>query len=184
MGLDYTANAGGVFYDLQDQATAWLRLANPAITPEQPDAQLTTLMGIKPRAIASVQAISRSETDDILSRGHEVELHFNPTAYWTLQASVTEQQTINTNMAPNVTKYAALRMPYWTTIMIPGSIPPSSPANSGGITTTAAATTDAAPVLRRLHRRAAQGGAGLEGIARPQIRRYGGRLSTNFRLPA
>jgi len=183
VSLDYTANAGGVFYDLQDQATLWLTAANPSITPAQLNTQLETLMGVTPRSVASVNAVSRSETDDILARGHEVELHFNPTNYWTLQASVTEQQTINSNMAPNVTKYAAMRLPFWTKIKDPRINPAIEPNQlwwdhyyGGGNNETPHQFYDrsvGAPL------KVAQG---LEGIARPQVRRYGARISTNLRL--
>jgi len=175
LALDFFGNAGGVFYGLQEQATTWITAANPGITPDQLNAQLTTLMGIPPIELDAFRTIARSETDDILSRGHEVELHFNPVRSWRLAANFTEQQTINTRNGPNVSAYIAQRLPYWTTIVDP---------RTGQLWFDRMYTVN--ETQRAQYTRAVAGALqtaqALQGLARPQIRRYRGNVTTNFYL--
>ena len=175
LALDFFGNAGGVFYGLQVQATDWLTAANPGITPAQLEAQLTTLIGIAPIDLDEFRTIARSETDDILSRGHEIELHYNPVNYWTLAANLTEQQTINVRNGPNVTAYIAQRLPFWTSVVDP---------RSGQLWFDRMYTVN--ETQRAQYTRAVAGALqtaqALQGLARPQIRRYRGNVSTNFRL--
>ena len=117
--IDYLSTNFG----LQQEATAWITQAAAArgqtLTAAQLNAELERVMGIAPRDPNEVNAIPASETDDILGRGHEIELHFNPTNYWTVQASFTEKESINTRLAPNVSAYLQQRLPYWTSIIDP-----------------------------------------------------------------
>jgi hypothetical protein len=175
LALDFFGNAGGVFYGLQVQATDWLTAANPGITPAQLEAQLTTLMGIAPIDLDAFRTTARTETDDILSRGHEIELHFNPVNYWTLTTNFTEQQTINTRMGPNVAAYVQQRLPYWSSVIDP---------RTGQLWFDRQYTVN--ETQRAQFNRAVQGALqtaqALQGLARPQIRRYRANLATTFRL--
>lgn len=175
LALDFFGNAGGVFYGLQVQATEWITAANPGITPAQLEAELTKVMGIAPIDLDEFRTIARSETDDILSRGHEVELHCNPVSYWTLAANLTEQETINVRNGPNVSAYIAQRLPFWTTVVDP---------RSGQLWFDRMYTVN--ETQRAQYTRAVAGALqtaqALQGLARPQIRRYRGNVSTNFRL--
>ncbi|MBI5692318.1 MAG: hypothetical protein HZC55_19725 [Verrucomicrobia bacterium] len=179
LALDYYGIAGGVEYSLQVKTEQWLRAANPGITDAQLKVQQAALMGIAPIEREEFRAIPRAETDDILSRGKEYELHFNPVNYWTLTANFTDQQTINSRMGPNVAAYVQQRLPYWTTIIDP------TPTATGSrlwfdqmytVNETQRAQYDRAVAG------ALQTARALEGLARPQIRRYRGNLATTFRL--
>ncbi|MBI5768931.1 MAG: TonB-dependent receptor [Verrucomicrobia bacterium] len=175
LALDFFGNAGGVFYGLQVQATEWLTAANPSITPQQLEAQLTALMGIAPIDLEAFRTTARSETDDILSRGTEVELHFNPVNWFTLTSNFTEQQTINTRMGRNVGAYVQQRLPYWSSVVDP---------RTGQLWFDRMYTvneTQRAQFIRAVQG-ALQTAQALEGLARPQVRRYRGSLSTNVRL--
>ena len=57
--------------------------------------------------------------NDAQSKGHEVEINFNPTRHWTLSASVTKIQAINTAAGSAVDEYIAARMPIWTSLEDP-----------------------------------------------------------------
>lgn len=175
LALDFFGNAGGVFYGLQVQATDWLTAANPGITPAQLEAQLTPLIGIAPIELDEFRTIARTETDDILSRGHEIELHFNPVNAWTLTANFTEQQTINTRMGPNVAAYVQQRLPYWSSVVDP---------RTGQLWFDRMYTVNETQraQFNRAVLGALQTSQALEGLARPQIRRYRANLATTFRL--
>lgn len=173
--MDYISTAFG----LQQEATEWITEAATAagrtLTQAELDAELTKVMGVPPRDRGEINAIPTSETDDIVGRGHEVEIHFNPTRYWTVQGSFTEKQTINSRLAPNVTIYAAQREPIWTTVVDP---------RNGGLwwTTQYGGSETPFAYYRRVFSNSLKVAKTTEGLARPQLRRYGGTLTTNFRL--
>jgi hypothetical protein len=51
--------------------------------------------------------------------GDELEINFNPTKNWTVSASVTKTEAINTAVGSAVDDYIAARMPIWTTLEDP-----------------------------------------------------------------
>ncbi len=173
--MDYISTAFG----LQQEATDWITEAATAagrtLTPAQLDAELTKVMGVPPRDRGEINAIPTSETDDIVGRGHEVEVHYNPTNYWTVQASFTEKQTINSRLAPNVSIYSAEREPYWMTIVDPRT-------NTLWWNTLYGGSETPFQYYRRVFSNSLKVAKVTEGLTRPQIRRYGGKLTTNFRL--
>ena len=57
--------------------------------------------------------------NDMESKGHEIEINYNPTRYWTVSASVTKTNSINTAAGAAVDEYIAARMPIWTTLEDP-----------------------------------------------------------------
>ncbi len=133
-------------------------------------------MGVAPRVIPDANTITTSETDDIVGKGHEFEIHFNSSRHWTVMASVTEKQTINTRLARNVTQYINERMPVWTTIVDPRT-------NTLWWNTLYGSAPETPFVaFRRLVANPLQTARATEGLSRPQLRRYSGVVSTNFRL--
>ncbi|MBI5768935.1 MAG: TonB-dependent receptor [Verrucomicrobia bacterium] len=175
--LDYTSTA----FALQQEATAWITAANRAITPAQLTAELTKVMGVPPKDLAEVAAYPFSETDDVIGKGHELELHFNPTRHWTLTANIAEQRTINANLARNVALYNARRLPLWTTIKDPRIDPRVEPGQLWWNHLYGGAETPFENCRRRFAN-PFQTAVATDGLARPQVRRYRGTVSTNFRL--
>ena len=57
--------------------------------------------------------------NDMESKGDELEINYNPTRNWTVSASVTKMESINTAAGSAVDDYIAARMPIWTTIEDP-----------------------------------------------------------------
>ena len=173
--MDYLSTAFG----LQQEATEWItEMAardGRTLTQAQLDAELNRVMGVPPRDRGLTDAIPTSETDDIVGRGHEVEIHFNPTRYWTLKVDFTEKQTINSRLAPNVSIYSAQRLPYWEKIIDP---------RTGTLwwTTLYGGTETPFAYYRRVVANPLKVAQATEGLARPQVRRYQGALTTNFRL--
>lgn len=179
IALDFTGIAGGVEYSLSQKSEEWIRAANPGISDADLIAQQTALIGITPKDRLEFTGLTTTETDDILSRGKEIELHYNPVNYWTLTANFTENETINTRLGPNVSAYVAQRLPFWSTIIDP------TPTATGTklwfdqrytVNETQRAQYDRAVAG------ALQTAQALEGLPRPQIRRYRANLATTFRL--
>ncbi|MBD5782510.1 hypothetical protein IEN85_23630 [Pelagicoccus sp. NFK12] len=57
--------------------------------------------------------------NNLTSTGDELEINYNPNRYWTVSASVTKNQSINTAAGSAVDDYYAARVPVWTTIEDP-----------------------------------------------------------------
>jgi outer membrane receptor protein involved in Fe transport len=175
LNMDYNNTTFG----LQQEATEWLTEAAAAqgrtLTTAELEAALTQVMGVPPRNAGDIIANTQSETDNLVSRGHEVEIDYNPTRFWTVRIGFTEKQAINSRLAPNVTLYAAARMPYWTSIIDPRTGTPWWTTNYGGAETPF-------QLYRRTIDNPLRVARATEGLSRPQLRRYGGNISTNFRL--
>jgi hypothetical protein len=173
--MDYTeAN-----FALQQEASAWISQAAAArgqtLTTAQLNAEVERVTGAPVRDRNDVNAIPVAETDDIVGRGHEIELHYNPTNYWTIMGALTEKRSINSQIAPNVSLYIDQRLPYWTTIVDPRT-------NTLWWTTLYAGAETPFERFRRTGANPLQIAKATEGLVRPQVRRYSANVSTNLRL--
>lgn len=108
-------------WNLRTQTTAWLNGLNTGgvATNEQiaaaikmPIDQYNGLQKIA--AAGTYAAVMDSE-----SKGHELEINYNPTRNWTVSASLTKTTAINTSAGSQVDDYIAARMPIWTTLEDP-----------------------------------------------------------------
>lgn len=57
--------------------------------------------------------------NDMESKGDELEINFNPNKYWTVSASVTKTESINTAAGSAVDEYFDARVPIWSTVEDP-----------------------------------------------------------------
>jgi hypothetical protein len=84
-----------------------------------------------------LQAIAAAGTyaavQNAQSKGHEVEINYNPTRHWTISGSVTRTQAINTAAGSAVDDYIAARLPIWTTLEDPRFT--QTAQTIGGVTT-------------------------------------------------
>ena len=89
-----------------------------------------------------LQAIAANNTYaavmDMKSTGDELEINYNPTRDWTVSASVTKTESINTAVGSAVDDYIAERMPIWTTLEDPRFT--QTTQTIGGVTTPISAT--------------------------------------------
>lgn len=150
--------------------------------------------------------------NDMRSKGHEVEVNYNPTPYWTISGSFTKTNSVNTAAGSAVDEYIAARMPIWTTLEDPRYTQTTATIN--GVTTPINATniptgatghllwwnilgaqfnTGAAGAGYNATNSAATNFAGnvdapmsvfraLIGRPRPQVRVYAARFSTRYNL--
>jgi hypothetical protein len=58
-----------------------------------------------------------SASQDLQSKGQELEINVNPTPYWTIAASATDTRTVNTNVSPAVEQWITQRLPIWKTLV-------------------------------------------------------------------
>jgi hypothetical protein len=76
--------------------------------------------------------------NDLQSKGHELEINYNPTKHWTVSASVTKTSSINTAAGSAVDDYIAARLPVWLTLEDPRYTQTTATIN--GVTTPINAT--------------------------------------------
>jgi len=164
-------------WQLEDNARAWVTAANPTWTAAQIQAEVArqTGLSIEEQAELALPDPGISATQDVESKGTEIELNFNPSRHWTVQSSFTDTQTANTNVSSSTTRWIAHRMPVWTTIIDPRTNTPWWTTPYGGNTR---------PVDYFNNNVQSQLNIILQqqGKANPQIRRYRAKFSTSYRL--
>ena len=184
-------------FNLRSQVIGWLG-GSPT------DAQIAAAFKMPVERYTALTALQASgayaASMDMESKGDELELNFNPTRNWTVSASVTKTQVINTAVGSEVDDYLAERMPIWLNMEDPrftrandptGTIPtgatghllwwyilgPTFNTAAGYSSTASAASTFAgnmnAPmaVFRQ-----------MVGRPRPQVREYSAKFNTKYNL--
>ena len=122
-------------WNLRTQTTAWMNglLTGGTAT----NAQIAAAIKMPLEQYNGLQSIVASNTYaavmDAESKGHEIEINYNPTKNWTVGASVTKIQAINTAAGSAVDDYIAERMPIWTTLEDPRYT--NTTQTVGGVTT-------------------------------------------------
>ena len=110
-------------FSLDLRARQWLQATRPGLTGAALDAavaqeigmDLTTLQTLQNSVIFGGMPIAQGQ--DALSKGKEIEFNFNPTNYWTVRGSVTENETIQAAIAQDLLDYLAERMPVWQSLV-------------------------------------------------------------------
>jgi hypothetical protein len=184
-------------YNLRTQVTGWLG-------GTATDEQIAAAIRMPIAQFKGLQTIVTNNTYaavmDSESRGDELELNYNPTRHWTVSASVTRTEALNTAAGSAVDDYLAARMPVWTTLEDPrftrandpsGNIPTGATGHllwwyiagspfstlTGYSSTSSAAANYAASVdaPMAVFRQ-------MIGRPRPQIRKYSTKFNTKYNL--
>jgi hypothetical protein len=167
---------------LQRQARNWTIAANPGFTSDQVNTAVAAIMKIPAEQVAifnSSEALA--ETSDVVAKGNEYELTYNPSAFWTLRANLTRSESIDKNLSPNIPAWVSQRLAVWETIIDPrvgtkwldtgysGDLP-----QAGSGTPRTFLTNNVVNPLKIA--------SATEGKSRPQIREWRFNLSTSYRL--
>ena len=109
------------------------------------------------------------------SQGREVEVHYNPSAFWTVKLNLTEQESIDGKVASEVQQWLDERLVVWNSIIDPLTRRPwfTERYNGGD---------SAYDVLLRGTINPLKIARALEGKSRPQVRRYRANFSTSYKL--
>ena len=133
--LRYEGFVANDSYNLRTQATAWVNGVASGGTAT--NAQIASAIKMSLEQYNGLSAIAANNTyaavQNAQSKGHELELNFNPTRNWTLSASVTKTQALTTSAGSAVDDYIAARMPVWTTLEDPRFT--QTAQTIGGVTT-------------------------------------------------
>jgi hypothetical protein len=171
-------NGSPAVYQLQPKAAQWATAAAEAAGRTLTSAQLKTetarIMGVAEDFLDPFQ-YQVTATNDQIAKGREIELNYNPTAQWTMKLNVTQQESIDANLAPEVSAWLAARIAHWKTIIDPTINRPwfTERYNNSTSASEFIATSATAPLALA---------QATEGKSRPQIRKYRANFSTNYRL--
>jgi hypothetical protein len=188
---------------LQDRATAWVRELNPTFSEAQVLAEVAKTMGLTQAQIDGLDAAIRdgriAATQDITSKGDEIEINFNPVRAWTVSASASRDESKNLNAGTVIEEWLNERLPIWTKIEDP-RFTAASPGAAGlpvgangkllwyyikgsaftaaGYNATQSAADNFVPFIEgplAVYRQ-------LEGKPRPQLSKYKFKVSTRYQL--
>ncbi len=182
--LDFDSPNGNQFFNLTTRARAWVTNAAAAqgrtLSNDQINQEISRITKLDVDYFTRPETRDEqnelvAETQDVTAKGVEIEVHWNPTNFWTTKFNVTKQESIDSKMSPAVTRWITERMPVWTSIIDPeinrpwwterynGSNSPSQFFASSVKTPYDVAVAN-------------------QGKSRPQIRKYRFNLSTSYRL--
>lgn len=193
--------------NLYNNAQRWVQYADSTLSQSQVDAAVETLTGFSADDAAyyidAASILPIGATSDLRSHGTEIEIYFNPDRYWTVQASITDTQTVQTNISKALVDWIDERMPIWTSI-VDTSILDADAAAEGNPNKlwwlhhyTNASVANGQPPGAATYTASGQSpqanfqafvGAPLgiiraqEGKSNPQVRRYAFRASTSYKL--
>ncbi|MEO6003721.1 MAG: TonB-dependent receptor plug domain-containing protein [Opitutus sp.] len=128
-------------WNLRKQAANWLAGTGRDATasPEQIAAAIKMPIEQYNGLLSIVGNNTYAAVMDMQSKGHELEINYNPTRHWTISASATKSVAIATSAGSAVDDYIAQRMPIWTSLEDPRFT--STTATLNGVTTPLAANT-------------------------------------------
>jgi outer membrane receptor protein involved in Fe transport len=126
-------------FSLATQARNWITAANPTFTPTQVADEVAKQIGLSTVQQAALLTPNPplAATQDILAKGNELEINFNPTRYWTVSANAAQTNTVNSHVSTALSTWIAQRMPIWTTIVDQSSNTNWWTTNYGGSQTAA-----------------------------------------------
>lgn len=166
-------------FNLQRLALSWVQNAAAAagqtLTAAQTEQKVADIMQL-PVEYTRDPRYQNGAADDVVGKGTEIELNYNPTSAWTMKLNVTQQETINARVAPDLAQWVNERLPVWQSIIDPTSGKPWYTTDYGGGSASAFVAANITSQIATLR--------ATQGLSQPQIRKYRVNYSTNFRLSA
>ncbi|HTO02648.1 MAG TPA: TonB-dependent receptor plug domain-containing protein [Opitutus sp.] len=167
-------------FSLDGRARQWLQ-ATQGLSGSALDAAVAQEMKMDPAILSMLQTsvnfggLPIAAAQNAESKGRELEIHYNPTNYWTVKANVTESETIQAAIAQDLLDYLDERMPVWTSIVDKETGNPwFTSSYDGGQTPQDYMPRQVTTALGIAQQ--------TVGKSLPQIRKYRANLSTNFHL--
>ncbi len=178
---DFLQGPNNYVFNLHSQAVNWLTQLNPAMTPEAADAEAYRIQGLDPTIFAAWQSDVLGDTTDILAKGEEIELNYNPSNNWTLRANVTRTESIDGFQSPSSNKWLQERLPVWESIIDPRTGTKWLDTGYDAVGPLAGARTPRdfinTSVITPMRIDAA-----TQGTSRPQVREWRVNIATSYKL--
>ena len=106
--LDFDSPNGNQFFNLTTRARSWVTNAaaaqGRALTEDQINQEVSRITKLDSAYLTrpesrDVQNELVAETQDVTARGIELEVHWNPTPFWTTKFNATKQESIDSRMS-------------------------------------------------------------------------------------
>jgi hypothetical protein len=164
--------------DLKTKAEEWHEAAAArqgiTLTDEQLNEKVAATMGLPVQYLEPLWA-GINAVEDVVAEGTEVELHYNPTNYWTLKFNFTKAESRFENMSPEVNEYIADRTNVWESVIDPELGVP-------WYTHRYVNNQSAKDYIDQFVTSPLKLAQALAGKSLPQIRKYRANMSTSYRL--
>jgi len=145
------------------------------LTEDQLRQEIFRITKVTPAYYDGLRTYPIAETSDVVSRGKEIELNYNPDRFWRTRLTVGQQQTFDSNLSPNIQKYLDARMPVWESIIDPLTNTPWFTTRYGSAGTPKDFLINSVLAPYKLAR-------ANEGKSKSQIREWRANLITNYSL--
>ncbi len=182
--LDFDSPNGNQYFNLTTRAAAWVTTAAAAqgrtLTIDQVNQEISRITKLdvayftRPESRGEQNELV-AETQDVTAKGVEVEVHWNPTPFWTTKFNLTKQESIDSKLAPAVSNWIRERLSVWQSIIDPELNRPWWTERYNG-------TNSPAQFFATSVKTPYDVAVANEGKSRPQIRKYRMNLSTSYRL--
>lgn len=112
-------------WNLQDRSTDWVETLNGWDSSNPGDlprirAEVERIMGLSYEFMDAMEAAGDqgrlAAIQDVVSKGDELEINFNPTRDWTISGSVTKTESINMNAGSTIEDWITQRLPVWESV--------------------------------------------------------------------
>ncbi len=182
--LDFDSPNGNQFFNLATRARAWVTNAAAAegrtLSADQINQEVIRITRLDAAYFSRTESRDEqnelvSETQDVTAKGLELEAHWNPTPFWTTKFNVTRQESIDSKLAPAVTRWIQERLPVWQSIVDPEINRPWWTERYNGSNSPAQFFAASVKIPYDL-------AVANQGKTRPQIRKYRFNFSTSYRL--
>lgn len=115
--------AASATFLLQTVATSWALAEKPDADSQWIHNYVADKMQLpwdtQQKLLDAYNAGQIASTNDIVQRGYEIELNYNPTRYLTVAASMAKTEALNTNVSDDVSRWLAQRLPVWQSVVDP-----------------------------------------------------------------
>lgn len=173
--IDFAFGGNNDQFNLQRQAREWILAERPGITPAELDLAVAATMKVSPTQLAQMNAFPIAETSDVVSKGKEIEISYNPTNFWTARVNIAQQRVVEQGVTPGIQRYIDARRPVWESVIDTRTGLPWFTTRYGSAGRPVDFLTGVVLAPYRLL-------TANEGKSRPQIREWRFSALSNFRL--
>ncbi len=182
LGMDFHPGGQNLTFNLFDAeggnpsstAPGWQKQLHPEYSDQQVVEAAAKAIGYSLDYINSASGKIISDASDATSKGWELEVNFNPNRYWTVKATGSKQEAIDSNISLFIQNYINLRLPIWTTIRAPdGSLWWDTVQGSNGTPHNYYTANIQTPLNLAIT---------TQGKKKPQTREYSFNFITNYQL--
>ena len=130
--VEINYNGNNDVWNLYGLATNWVNAASPGISADQREVEIAKIMGLPVGQVQSLGAYGIGDTSNVVAKGKEIEINYNPTSFWTMKAAIAQQKATDDGISTNLMNYLEERLPVWKAIIDPIRGTPWYTTNYGG----------------------------------------------------